>query len=196
MKVKAEIEIPYMEEGGSLDEKIKDELVEHCVSVLEKNVLEELNKVIKESFVSKIENKIDEILHDFLFSKRILITDSWGDKKEEYENGMELLKTRFDEFIGQKVDQKGTAILNQCGYGNRYDSRIEYLIKQNLGTNFDTVQKEVKKNILTEIDSKIKDIKANMAKETLSNLYDKIDIEAGIKAKKKQIIRKSNHGKL
>lgn len=184
MIIKTEIKIDYLEEGGNLDQAIKEELVKRCVSVLEKNVMKELNGLIKKSFLSKIENNIDDILKDFLFSKPIRITDSWGDAKENYENGLELMKTKFDNFINQEVDDKGDPIISkQCGYGNRHDSRINYLIKKFMYSDFNRVIKEVEKSVKTELENKIKDIKANLVKETLSTLYDKIDIEAGIKSK-------------
>lgn len=182
MEITAKFDIKCIEEDGTLDEAVMNKLKMHCVSMLEKNVMKELNEVIKKSFTSKIENKIGEILNDFLFNKPILITDSWGDKKSEYENGMELLKTRFDNFINQPVNKDGKPVTKQCTYG-KHESRIEYLIKQNLLPNFDKIKNEVKKEITDNIQSKIKDIKENLAKETVEKLLNIIDLEAGIKAK-------------
>lgn len=126
MKVNCEFELDWVDENETIDSEIENRLIDAIVEKMPKSIFERLEKQASDKMAERVDVTIDTILDRFM-NREVMVTDKWGDIQEKYESVNELLKSKFDEFVSQKVDQNGRPMKGGCSYGKTY-TRIDHLI--------------------------------------------------------------------
>jgi len=179
MKFKIEVELDWIGEEGSLDDEIQKSIVHQVVQA----VSEEITKNVQTEATAIIGPKVDELVektyNDLVNSKVVIVTDRWGDKNREYENMRDLIKAKWDGFLGEKVDSQGRPTTS---YNNSdAKTRVEHLVNEQL-TKF---SQEWTKRVLVEITDNIKStLSADLRAALGERVMDLIDIKSLVAAKK------------
>lgn len=177
MKFNVEVELEWVGEDWTVDEKFAYELNQR----LEEKLLDHLVKSLDGNLVSKVTSRvndvIDEKLNEFMdefMSKGFTQVDQWGDVIKENVNPKELLKAKLDSFLSENVDDKGKSTSDTWRTKKRYEYLIdnaarEYIDKWQRGVSDDVVAK-IKEDINQETRKKVVD--SIMTDYSLKNLIN------------------------
>lgn len=174
MKLTVEIDLDWLSEDGSVDATVKEEIISRITGHIDKATMDSIKADAAKTASRQINVRINELLDGFLNGDPIIITDSYGDKKQQYENVREMMKERFDKFMSMPVDQNGKPT-NSCnsGYGNRSYSNLEFLLDSLIKERFE----EASKRIVLDTEAKIKKAIESTVKAQISDaLLNKIDL--------------------
>lgn len=153
MKLNLEIDLDWIDEEKGLDQTIKEEIISSVVSKIqagiEKKLEDKINQLIDSTIIDRINKKTDELFAEFV-SRQITLTDNYGSKIEVYESLEALMKKRFDNFMTERVDEKGNS--SSSNYGKHF-SRIDFIIKHQL----ETFAKEFTTNAVKRVSEEIKE---------------------------------------
>lgn len=157
MKLNLEIELDWIDEEMSLDDTVKQNVINAVVNKIQKGVEEKVEKKINETIdvivISKINEKTEALFNDFM-NREICISDKYGDKLKVYPSMTALIKERFDNFMECSVDEKGNAY--DGNYGTKY-KRINFIIDKQLKDFADKFTTEAVKTVSIEIKKHVKD---------------------------------------
>jgi len=163
MEIKFDLDLDfYDEDGTSINESIKSTIINGIIDRIYKSVkgnyVSEINELIKK----KVEVLIEKTFDSFL-EQEITITDRYGDAKE-IGNVKEIIKHRFDNWLGEKVDSQGRT----GSYNSKYE-RINFIVEQQLQNHSqkfvqeavtavaDKLEKTLSEDLRTMIGQKISD---------------------------------------
>lgn len=165
MKLNIQVEIDWLEEDGSIDDVVKEEIIsgvkrsisQQCLAKVEKQASTEIDKAISESIKSAqetINKKAIEFADNWL-EKEVTITDKWGDKQDCL-TITDLIKRTFDDLLKKKVNDRGE--FTNDGYGGMRlidfltGQRVRDVVSQHLkGINSD-----IEKSIKAEVENGIR----------------------------------------
>lgn len=132
MKLQLEIQLDWIDEDMTLDETVKqnviDAIVEKIQKKVESDVSKKVNDIIDKTIVDKINVMTENLFNDFM-NKEIQITDGYGSTIKHYPNVTALIKERFDNFMTQTVDEQGKTY--EGSYGTKY-KRLSFIIDKQL----------------------------------------------------------------
>ena len=152
MKLNLELNIDWLDEEMSLDEAVRQNVIDSIVSKIQAKVEEQVQKnaedLISQTIVDKINAKTEELFDDFM-NKEVILHDKYGDVVNSYENVTEVIKNRFDNFLTQKVDEDGKIASNNS-YGKTYQ-RLEYVIDKQLKSFAEKFTTDAVKKVSAEI---------------------------------------------
>jgi hypothetical protein len=158
MKFKIEVDIDYLGEDGSLDEQIQERIAQ---TIIEKVSKTSIGKI--EGTVSKImDQRVNEVVnaaYQEMMGKEITITDGWGDTVKSFPNAAEMIKSRFDTWLTEKVDDNG----NKTSYNGQ--TRLDLIIKKQL----DKTAQDFTKTAIKEVTEKIKTVLSDDLKLALGD---------------------------
>ncbi len=156
MKLNLEVELDWIDEESNLDDTIKQNIIDSVVrkiqSSVESQVKGAIDKIINETTFSKINEMTEALFNDFT-NREVTISDGYGSKIKVYPTVTDIIKERFDNFMTQKVDDKGK---NHDGYGAKF-ARIEYIIDKQLKDFADKFTTDAVKSVSEEIKTHVKD---------------------------------------
>lgn len=141
----------------TIENGIEEKLVERVFAEFD----DEINSFLREKFETAkelIDKRIEDLINDFL-KRKVNITDEWGDVIRENISVMDLLKEKFDNFMFEKVDDRG----KPSAYGRQ--TRIDYMLEQRFKDDvefiaskvIDEVQRKINKAIKEQLSIKISD---------------------------------------
>lgn len=141
----------------TIENGIEEKLVERVFAEFE----DEINSFLREKFETAkelIDKRIEGLINDFL-KRKVNITDEWGDVIRENISVTDLLKEKFDNFMFEKVDDRG----KPSAYGEQM--RIDYMLEQRFKGDvefiaskaIDEVQRKINKAIKEQLSIKISD---------------------------------------
>ena len=141
----------------TIENGIEEKLVERVFAEFD----DEINSFLREKFETAkelIDKRIEGLINDFL-KRKVNITDEWGDVIRENISVMDLLKEKFDNFMFEKVDDRG----KPSAYGRQ--TRIDYMLEQRFKDDvefiaskvIDEVQRKINKAIKEQLSIKISD---------------------------------------
>ena len=81
-KINVTIDLDWIGEDNSLDEKIKGEIVSSVVNTLSEKVLDELSEEVEKQISDTIGTRLNEYMDEFFDTPRD-ITDRWGEVIKE-----------------------------------------------------------------------------------------------------------------
>ena len=149
------LDLEWIGEDGSLDETLKNEIANKVVAMASKSSEKAIEKMVTEQIKGldkTVSSRLNEIMEDF-FTKKVAITDQWGDVKKTT-SVTELLKSKCDSFMTEKVDRDGN-VTNYNGV-----PRTEYLANRICGPAFEKIVKDradtLMKDAFTRLDATIK----------------------------------------
>ena len=132
MKLNLELELDWIDEEMGIDETVKQNVIDAIVEKIQKNVEKEVtskvNDIIDKTIVARINVMTENLFNDFM-NKEIQITDNYGSTIKHYPNVTAVIKERFDNFMNQTVDEKGSTY--EGSYGKQY-KRLTFIIDKQL----------------------------------------------------------------
>lgn len=165
--MKVSCEINWIDEDDSIDEVIKDAIVGQVVTKVSNQLY---NKIEREAS-EKLSNRVDELLTkmvDRFMNKEIVVTDNWGDIIEKHESVDELMKSKFDKFMTQKVNKEGKST-DSCSYGDKY-TRVTFLIDNRIKDHANRITKEIALEMDKKLKEKLESIKTEVGKKIAEKL--------------------------
>jgi len=164
MKFNIELEIDWIEEDGSIEEQVKEDLKSQIISKIDKKITSEVNAEIDKSIISKMDTKIqsicDDIVENFMH-KQFTKTDRYGDIIETttLEN---YLKDTFESYWDEMVDSSG----GKSSY-NAKKKRVEWIIDEKIMKQ----SQDFSKSLIKDTEKKIKDYMAIEMKERIGEKF-------------------------
>lgn len=175
MKLKIEIDIDYLSDEGSIDEQVKEAIAEKIVSKINDNSIEGLTKKAENIINERAIKLVDEVFQNIM-SEEISITDNWGKVVQTYENTAQMIKSRFDKFMLERVDNDGRA----SSYGD-HQTRMDLIVKKQL----EKTAKEWTQKAIKEVTEQIKTVLSDDLKLALGDrLINMMEIDKMINSKK------------
>lgn len=155
MKLNISVEIDWLDEEGSIDDIVKEEIISGVKNAISKDCLNNvkaqaskaIDLAINNSIASaqkEIEAKAVQFADDWL-EKEVTITDKWGDTQDCL-TITDLIKKSFDNLLNKKVNDRGEF---SDGYGG------QTLVKWLTGSRVRQVVAEKLKGINKDIDNQI-----------------------------------------
>ncbi len=181
MKFKCEIEIDWINDESTLDEAVKLGIIKEVLSKISDDAKNNIKVMVDDKLIEKIESTINDTLSNFL-NRPITITDNYGDVKESYSDVTDMLKTKFDDFLLEKVDKQGKVAGRSriCSHGDK--PRIERLLENAAKETYEKIKRTTDKfsdTILRDVDNKIKEQLNVSLKEKISEtLVKKINLDS------------------
>jgi hypothetical protein len=155
-------------DGIEIDDLFKQRVMEAIVNRVAPTAEKKIQALVGDRVNALIDEKINSVLADFL-NRAVVLTDRYGDPKEQFESVMEMIKNRFDEYIDAEVDKEGKPVEKGCGYNNK--KRINYLIETEVQKRVDPVVKDIHRTVEVVIQSKFTAaIKNSIAQEIVSKM--------------------------
>ena len=168
MKFKIDVELDWVGEEGNLDDQIQAAIVNKVVTAVSAGITKEATEQAKELIGPKVNALVEQTYNDLIASK-IVLTDKWGDKKQEFESIRELIKARWDNFLNELVDKDGR---EYDGYGSGQMKRVDFFIKEQLRVFADKWTKEALESITLAIKNTVgKELKTELG-ERLSKVLN------------------------
>lgn len=121
MEFNIKVELDWIEEGGSIDNSIKKQIVNTIVNDIKDKVIPEITKKV----IAQMDKQVSKLVtttYNKILDQKIEITNSWGEVRESYKGVKEMIKKRFDIWLSDKVDEYG----KESSYG-KY-RRMDYFI--------------------------------------------------------------------
>lgn len=152
------VELDWIEEGGEIDEVIKDEIINSIIEKISSKINEEIaaraEEKISQNIDEQICSKVNEITTNLLKGK-FDMTDKWGDVIEKDTSVLAQLKKRLDNFLEEEVDKNG----QPSRYGDK-QKRLDYIINQNINyslqNKIEEAAREIRKALEEYIDKTLK----------------------------------------
>lgn len=174
MKINMTVELDWLEEDGSIDERMQDELIrgvkaaisKQCLARVEDKASKAIDTAIQdaiEASTNEIKGKVSEFVDSWM-NTEVVLTDKYGDPTEKG-SVRDLVKRQFDNLMNSMVSSDGK-IVQRDGYGAKM-SVIKFLTGEAVKEVVDTELSQYKKNI----DQKIKDEINKGIKENVSDLF-------------------------
>lgn len=162
-KFNISVEVDWLEEDGSLDQIIKDEIVggvaEKVIANLTQSMESEATQIVKDKMAeldASISDKLNSMMEEF-FNTPKDITDRWGNVKERGITVTQKLAEACDNFLSQSVDDGGKPA---SGYSAKYDTRVDYIVHKSIDHNMEwAIQRavsDVTDNLKKRISGEIK----------------------------------------
>jgi hypothetical protein len=170
MKFNLEIDIDWIDEDSNLNDQVKEEIINTIIArvnnSIEKTIKPKIEEKIDGMIVEKIDSLISGIFSDFM-DKEVNITDSYGDVITSHENVYAVIKSRFDKFMIQTVDDRGETSNGRYG-GNQ--TRLHYIIDKQLKDFADDFTTNAVKQVSAEIKEHVKEGLTNKLGSELMNV--------------------------
>lgn len=167
MEFDIKVKIDWLQSDGTLDEAVKDEIVERVVKALSKTTIDGITREAATRVDRKLDELVTRLFNDFM-SKTITITDGWGEIRQKDVKILDLMKQKLDSALDEKVDENGKP-------GYRADQpRLHWLIDQRA--------KWAIEEVTRRLDRKIEERLSAALREKLSeSLLAKMDVDSVVK---------------
>ena len=143
-EIKANID--WLEDELSLDETIQGKIIEAVTAKIQAQIVTDVAAQVNKTINDRVNELVSETFARIM-SKEITVTDQWGDVKEKFPNIEDAIKTRFDKFLLEFVDNDGKT---STSYGGK--SRINWMIDDRIKKQ----SEEFTKKAVTQINEAVK----------------------------------------
>ena len=172
--MKITCEIDWIDEDESLDEALQQRVIDQVVKAIAAKFSNDMFKEVEEKASHELAEKVDALqtkLLERFTNKEIRVTDRWGDVKAEYENVDELLKSKFDKFLTERVDRNGYTSTS-C-YTDKPYTRLDFVLDKRVKD----ASEKLTKQIADEVDQKLKKKTAEIHQKTVEQITKKLGLE-------------------
>lgn len=161
MKFNIEINIDWIDEDSSLDDNIKNQIIDTVTAEVRENTMTDVSQKV----VAILEGKVEELVtetYSNIINKPIKITDKYGDVKKEYDGVKEMIKEKFDKWLLEKVNSDGRPATST--YNTNY-SRIDWFIQKHLKPLSEKFTKEMVQTVTSKLKSTLTEDMKNLLGE-------------------------------
>jgi len=171
-KFKIEVDLDWLDEGMSIDEAIKDEVINSIktkiTSDATKEITGKLSEVIQQKTTEIVDNFLGETLAKSVENMKIPYKKSSWDSNIEYMSLSEFVGKRYEEFLNKKV-------FNVDGCTPRYDSDKKLSINEYLINKY--LEKELAPKVSKLIQSARKNAEESIIKTLEENLKTQLSVD-------------------
>lgn len=171
-KFKIEVDLDWLDEGMSIDEAIKDEVINSIktkiTSDATKEITGKLSEVIQQKTTEIVDNFLGETLAKSVENMKIPYKKSSWDSNIEYMSLSEFVGKRYEEFLNKKV-------FNVDGCTPRYDSDKKLSINEYLINKY--LEKELASKVSKLIQSARKNAEESIIKTLEENLKTQLSVD-------------------
>ncbi|KGE18456.1 hypothetical protein [Paenibacillus wynnii] len=126
MKLNVTVDIDWIDEEESLDQKIQEKIVDSIGPKISHKAVGSLESDALKQLSTKVDALVEKTYTEFL-QRGVTITDQWGDVKKKDVTIYDLIKEKCDTWLLKKVDNEG----RESSYGNNW-TRMDWLINKQL----------------------------------------------------------------
>jgi hypothetical protein len=171
-KINVELELDWFEEGGNLDEVIKEQVIanlqDRLILKVEKKVLAKIEKEVEE----KVNEVVDSFIHGALENKISDLKIPY--KKNGWGSEVELIP--ISEFVGIRYERYLTEkSLDEHGREARYSSDAKLSISEYFIKNY--LAKELTGKVSAMIQTARKDAEETIVKALENNLKEQLSVD-------------------
>lgn len=171
MKFNIEVDVDWLEEGGSVNEEVRGEIIHGVMRQINKETKEKISKAMDESLreaqeqaAELINAQILKAVDDWL-NNEVVVTDKFGEPKDSG-TLKDIIKREWSDVLNRRVDADGSF----SGYGNKKYTVLEYLtnrrvtevVEENLKSFSSEVNRKIKEEINKGIKNNVSDMFAQM----------------------------------
>lgn len=183
-KFTVEVDLDWLDEGTTIDEEIKERVIDGAEEYLLERTIEDIQKKLDAAIGKKLieaNEKIEEIVNGYIEAitteniSKLKIAEkksSWSDEVEMTPIA-EYIGKQFEYFCNEKKYNEKfelTSYSSEKRYSMAQASILEYL-RKNLGKQVETIVKEAQKNAENEIVKTLEQsLKQNLAEETVKKM--------------------------
>lgn len=157
MKLNLEIDLDWIDEDSSIDDVVKQQIISGVMNKINKSVLGKIearvDSMLDKTIVKRIDKATDKMFKNFL-KRPIQITDNYGSTIKQYGSITEVMKERFDNFMVQKVNDKGNT--SQSSYETKF-TRLSFIVDKQLKDFANEFTTNAVKKVSAEIKAHVKD---------------------------------------
>lgn len=122
MKFNVEVDLDWLEEGGSIDDELKQTIADSVFRRIDQKIISGITDKAVQSIQAAVDEKVGAVIEGFL-AKKITVTDKWGDPTDKDIKIEDLIKNTFDKAMLEKVGKDG----KPTSY-SPVGTRMEYLV--------------------------------------------------------------------
>ncbi|MCG8609200.1 MAG: hypothetical protein MI864_01570, partial [Pseudomonadales bacterium] len=140
MKFNIEVDVDWLEEGGSVNEEVRGEIIYGVMRQINKDTKEKISKAMDESLreakeqaAELINAQILKAVDDWL-NNEVVITDKYGEPKDSG-TLKDIIKREWNDVLNRRVDADGSF----SGYSKKYtvleyltNTRVTEIVEENL----------------------------------------------------------------
>ncbi len=164
MNFKIEAEIDWLGEDSGLDETIQGKIIEAVTAKIQAQIVTDVAAQVTKTINERVNELVSETFARIM-SKKINVTDQWGDVKESFPTIEDAIKTRFDRFMLEKVNNDGKV----DSYGAN-QTRINWIIDGRIKN----LSEEFTKKAVTQINDAVKTQLSEALKNELGDRLTKL----------------------
>lgn len=168
MIVDCKVELDWIEDG-SIDDVVRQAIIDTAIEKIGASISEKVDSMAVEILNTRVNSMIDDIWENFM-EKRVNITDKYGDPVESHESIKDMLKSRLDGFVNQRVDREGKPLPSgKCGYNDA--PRLEWLMGEVLRKHTEPFMKSVQQDFELRMKAALNDgLKKSLSESMLKNV--------------------------
>lgn len=182
MKLNIQIELDWLDEEGSIDDVVQNQIIAGVKQAISKDCLaaveDKTQKAIDDGMgaaISLMQDKVSDFFEEWLNTEAV-ITDRYGDVTEKG-TLKEIIKREFNNCMNEKVDSEGRAT---SGYSAKY-TRLEFVTGEKVkavvdgylssyGRDIDkTIKESIEKGIKARVSDKFAEMVIGYAKQDHAN---------------------------
>jgi hypothetical protein len=179
-KVSIEVDLEFLEEGQSVDDFVRDEIVHAATKRIDEIITRTTEEKCKESLAKAqetIDQKVIEIttktIDDFVSTQKFPCPKNSYDKTPEYKSITEILCNKLEASLMKTVDKNGA--LTDSSY-DRCGTRLDWLTGKLAEKHADERVKECTKNIKQHIEKFILEkVKGEIMNQLSTSILNNID---------------------
>lgn len=175
MKTNIEIDLNWINEEGSIDEGVKQYIVEAISEGLSKKCLDDIAESARRQVNEQLGQKVANLFDSFM-EEGIVVVDKWGDpvRGRERIKIRDLMKEKLDKALAEKVNKNNGEASSSYGGIPRIDYFLNKRIDDLLDAKYGRIIKDVEKMMETKL--------GNTLSQTLATkLLKALDIESIVK---------------
>ena len=120
MKLQIEVNLDWLDENGSLDEQVKQEIADRIAERISATAVKDVRECAIDQVHDKLDVLITELFQGFM-NETVTVTDEWGKPRYASTKIAELMRKKLDRALGEKINDRGEL----SSYGNY--TRLEWL---------------------------------------------------------------------
>ncbi len=142
MKLQIEVNLDWLDENGSLDDQVKQEVADKIAERISAEAVKEVRECAMDQVHDKLDALVTELFQGFM-NETVTVTNEWGEPIYKDQGIEQLMKDKLDKALTQKVDDRG----NRTSYGNqtRLDWLLDTKVKQVVAQAGEAIAKQAQK---------------------------------------------------
>ena len=174
-KLSIDLDLDYLEEGQTIDEFVRDEIVNAAIRRVETTIFKQAEANLAEKVGAIIDKRVEEItnkiIDDFVTTQKFPCPKNSWDQNPEFKTIPEILTEKLEKALTQTVDENGRPSSSYSSRGTRIDWLTGKLAEKYADEKIQAYTKDIKGHIEKYIVDKVKgQIMEQLSQAVLKNI--------------------------